>query len=95
MIPWDAFQFKHRHIRIRCPPTSENVDEDALDLGVRQQDFKCLLDSLGGGTSVSQARQRSTERASDIPSDVQEIGRVTAMKRKDVHGSHGQTSTVH
>lgn len=38
---------------IRCLPTSENVDENALDLGVRQQDFKCLLDSLGGGTSVS------------------------------------------
>jgi hypothetical protein len=92
MIPCDAFQFKNKHIR--CLPTSENIDEDALDLGVRQQDFKCLLDSLGGGTSVSRVRQGSMEKAFGIPSDVQEISRVTAMKRKDVHGSHGQTGTI-
>ena len=33
---------------------AEDVDEDALDLGVRHNDFERLLDRLGSSTSVSQ-----------------------------------------
>lgn len=43
---------------IAAHDASEDVDEDALDLGVRYKDFERLLNGLGRGTAVLYVRQR-------------------------------------
>lgn len=58
--------------------TTEDVDKDGSDLGVRGDELESLLDGLGGGTSTN----------------VQEVSRRTTVQLDDIHGSHGKTSTV-
>lgn len=47
-------------------------------MGVRCDDFESGLDSFGSGATTN----------------VQEVGRATAVELDNVHGSHGKTSTV-
>jgi hypothetical protein len=58
--------------------TTEDVDEDSGDLRVVGDKTECLLNSLTGRAS----------------STVKEVGGFTAVKLDDVHGGHGQTSTI-
>ena len=58
--------------------TTEDVNKDSSDLGVRGDELESLLDGLRGGTSTN----------------VQEVSRVTTVELDDVHGSHGETGTV-
>ena len=35
------------------------------------------------------------ECKSNVPSDIEEVRRVTTVERKDIHGGHGETGTVY
>lgn len=59
--------------------TTEDVDEDSLDLGIRGEDLESLLDLLGGSTTT----------------DIEEVSGGTTVELNNIHGSHGETSTVH
>jgi hypothetical protein len=63
---------------IAADDTTEDVDEDGSDLGVRGDQVERLADSLRGGTS----------------SNIQEVGGRATVQLDDVHGGHGQTGTV-
>ena len=57
---------------------AEDVDQDALDLGVGQQQLERRAHALLGGAAA----------------DVEEIGRRAAVQLDDVHGRHGQAGAV-
>jgi hypothetical protein len=58
---------------------AEDIDQDALDLGVLEHDLEGFGDLLGGRTAA----------------DVEEVGRLGAEQLDRVHGGHGQTGAVH
>src|SRR5574343_708696 len=58
---------------------AEDVDQNALDLGVLEHDLEGFGDLLGRGAAA----------------DVEEVGRLGAEQLDRVHGGHGQTGTVH
>jgi len=58
--------------------TTEDVDENGRHLGVAGNQLESGLDSSGGSTTAN----------------VKEVGRVTTVELDDVHGGHGETSTV-
>ncbi len=65
--------------------TTEDVDEDALDLGVRAQDLEGLLDGLGGSTSEINSSANKIlpchkHEVWDVPSDIKEVGRVASVE---------------
>lgn len=65
--------------------TTEDVDEDTLDLGVRAQDLEGLLDSLGSSTSVFRPSVSNIFWVPmlviwNVPSDVKEVGRVASVE---------------
>ncbi len=57
----------------------ENIDEDDLHVGVRQNDLERFGDLIDRGAAAH----------------VQEIRRLAAVELDDVHGGHGQTRAVH
>lgn len=59
--------------------TSEDVDEESLDIGVFVEDLKSSRNLFCVGSSAH----------------IQEIGRFTSVQFNDVHSGHGQTSSVH
>lgn len=59
--------------------TTEDVDQNAKHLRIGSDDLEGGLDRLGSGTTT----------------DIQEIGRFTAIQLNDIHGGHGQTGAVH
>lgn len=63
---------------VAADDTTEDVDEDGGDLGVRGDEVEGLADSLGGGTS----------------SNVEEVSGRTTVQLDDIHGGHGKTGTV-
>ena len=77
--------------------TTEDVDEDTLDLGVRDKDLERLLDRVGGGTSAAELSVLCFPGASEayVPSDIKEVGGVPAVKSKDIHSRHSKASAVH
>lgn len=58
--------------------TSENVDEDGGDTGLGGNELKGLLDGVGSGSSTT----------------VEEVSGLTSVELDDVHGGHGETSSV-
>lgn len=58
--------------------TAKDVDKDGSDLGVAGDELKGLLDGSRGSTATN----------------VQEVGGLATVQLDDVHGGHGQTSTV-
>ena len=58
--------------------TTEDVDKDGRDLRVAGDQLESALDSGGGSTTT----------------DVKEVSGVTTVQLDDIHGSHGETSTV-
>ena len=63
---------------VTADDTTEDVDEDGSDLGVRGDEVESLADSLGCGTA----------------SNVEEVSGRTAVQLDDVHCGHGKTGTV-
>lgn len=63
---------------VAADDTTEDVDEDSRDLGVAGDELESGLDSSGGSTTA----------------DVEEVSGATAVQLDDVHGGHGETSTV-
>lgn len=58
--------------------TAEDVDEDGFDLGVGVENFEGSLDLVDVGTTT----------------DVEEVSGGAAVELNDVHGAHGEASTV-
>ena len=58
---------------------AEDVDQDALHLGVGEHQLEGLGDLLGGGAAA----------------DVEEVGRLRAEQLDGVHGGHGQAGAIH
>lgn len=63
---------------IAADDTAENVNEDGSDFWVAGDELKSRLDSGGGSTTTN----------------VEEVGGVSAVELDDIHGGHGETSTV-
>lgn len=74
---------------------TEDIDKDALDLGVRSEDLESLFDSFGSSTSANELNNWQRRIITSCsPSDVKEVGGIATMERQDVHGSHSKTSAV-
>ena len=58
--------------------SAEDVDQNAFDLGVAEDNTKGLDGAVGG----------------DAAADVEEIGGFAAVQLDDVHGRHGQTGPI-
>lgn len=63
---------------IAADDTTEDVNEDGSDLGITG-------DKLEGGADGSR---------SGTTTDVQEVSRVASVQLDDIHGGHGETSTI-
>ena len=63
---------------VAADDTTEDVDEDSRHLGVAGDQLEGALDGLGSGTTT----------------DVEEVSGGTAVQLDDIHGGHGETSTV-
>lgn len=58
--------------------TTEDVDENGRHLGVAGDQLESGLNSRGGSTTTN----------------IKEVGRITTVELDDIHGGHGETSTV-
>lgn len=58
--------------------TTENVDKDGGDTGLRGNELEGLLDGVSSGSSTA----------------IEEVGGISTVQLDDVHGGHGKTGTV-
>ena len=59
--------------------SAEDVDQDAFDVGVREDQLESLGHALARGAAA----------------DVEKVGRLAAVELDDVHGGHGEPGAVH
>src|SRR5262249_36785180 len=58
---------------------AEDVDQDALDIGIAQDDLECGRHTFLGCTAA----------------DIEEVGGRCAVELDDIHGRHGEAGAVH
>ncbi len=58
--------------------SAKDVDEDAFDVGIGEDDLECFCDGFFGCGAA----------------DVEEVGGFTSVELDDVHGGHGETGAV-
>lgn len=82
--------------------STEDVDEDALDGLLGQQELERLLDSLGSGSyeardvddDVSSRANDTSKQQRPTSSNIKEVGGGSTVEVEDIHGGHGESSTV-